>query len=49
MKHPMSDGYDIIFHKGSWMIADETEYFAVYRDYKHIASFKTKDLIIILK
>lgn len=36
-------GYKFIYDKPPYLIADESEYYAVYKDYKQIAAFKTKD------
>lgn len=41
----MGSGYVFIdIRRPPYLIADETEYFAVYEDYHHIASFKTFSL-----
>lgn len=37
-----SGGYKSIYNDGKYQIFDEGDYFAVDKDYKHIASFKTK-------
>ncbi len=37
-------GWKVIYDNKPYLICDETEYFAVYREYKQIAAFKTKDL-----
>ena len=39
-----SGGYKIIYDAGVYLIADETDYFAVYKNFRQIAAFKTKEL-----
>lgn len=41
-----SGGYNFVFDSKPYMVADETEYFAVYKDSKQIAAFKTKDAAV---
>lgn len=38
-----SGGYKWVFDSKPYMVADETEYFAVYLDSKQVAAFKEKD------
>lgn len=40
----MDSGYKFIYDNPPYLISDETDYFAVYKDYKQIASFKTRQL-----
>lgn len=38
-----SGGYKWVFDSKPYMVADETEYFAVYKDSKQVAAFREKD------
>lgn len=40
----MDSGYKFVLDNKPYLIADETDYFAVYEDYKQIAAFKTEGL-----
>lgn len=39
----MGATWKIIYNDGTYQILDETEYFAVDKDYKQIAAFKEKE------
>ena len=39
-------GYKIIYDVSPYMVDDCGSYFMIYKNYKHIASFKTKELAL---
>jgi hypothetical protein len=42
----MHNDYKWIYDTKPYLIADETDYYAVYKDHKQIAAFKTSQLAL---